>query len=337
MTAMNPLRFLSLAALAAAVTLSSQNREIPRDTSFTVWSTNKKVLKTHPEARLVSDTLPKGVKATEGVVYRTIKDTPFGDRDLHADIYRPDDDRRYPAVILIHGGGWRSGSRELQRPLARHIAVAGYVTVPVEYRLSLEAKYPAALHDIKDAVRWLRANADRYGVDPDRIAVSGCSAGGQLAGLVGMTNGSPRHEGHGDYPDVSSDVQAVVNIDGIVTFVSDSNIADAAERLKKKGEMPVNAFWLGGMYDDARDNWEEASAMLWATDRSAPICFINSRLPRYHDGRDELCAILSGLGVDTEVHELDSDIHPFWFFTEWFDPTVRHTVDFLDRHLKNAR
>lgn len=325
---------LTTAALAVTLFTAAQSREIPRDTSFTTWSTNIKILKTHPDARLVKPELPAGVKATENVVYRTLADTPFGDRQLHADIYRPDDDRRYPAVIFIHGGGWRSGSRELQRPLAMHIAAAGYVTVPVEYRLSLEAKYPAALHDVKAAVRWLRANADKYGIDPDHIAVSGCSAGGQLAGLTGITNGSARHEGTGDHAGVSSDVQAIVNIDGIVTFVSQGNIADAAERLRKKGEMPVNAFWLGGMYDDATENWNEASAILWATPASAPICFINSQLPRYHDGREPLCEILDALGVAHETHELDSDIHPFWFFEQWFEPTVKHAVSFLDKHLK---
>ncbi len=323
-----------ITSVAVALAVAAGNDGIPRDTSFTARSTNIKVLKSHPEARLVEPVLPAGVRAEENVVYRTLKNTPYGDRQLHVDIYRPADDKRYPAVLMIHGGGWRSGSRELQRPLAMHIAAAGYVTVPVEYRLSLEAKYPAALHDIKAAVRWLRANADKYGIDPEHIAVSGCSAGGQLAGLTGMTNGSARHEGDGDYPDVSSDVQAVVNIDGIVTFVSPENIADAEQRLQKKGEMPVNAFWLGGMYGDATDHWEEASAILWVTDRSAPICFINSQLPRYHDGRDSIYEKLDRHGIAHETHELDSDIHPFWFFERWFEPTVRHAVNFLDKHLK---
>lgn len=157
---MKPRTLISVVAVAVSMIATAQSREIPRDTSFTMYSTNIKVHKSHPEAKLVPSTLPAGVKATEDVVYRTLTDTPFGDRSLHADIYRPDDNKRYPAVIMIHGGGWRSGARDLQRPLAMHIAAKGYVTVPVEYRLSLEAKYPAALHDIKAAVRWLRANAD---------------------------------------------------------------------------------------------------------------------------------------------------------------------------------
>lgn len=308
-------------------------REIPRDTSFNFLSTEKKVHKIHPEARLVEPQLPSGVKADENVVYRTLEATPFGRRELHADVYRPADSLAYPAVIMIHGGGWNSGSKELQRPLAMQLASRGYVAVPVEYRLSLEAKYPAGLHDIKAAVRWLRANASELGVDPDHIAVSGCSAGGQLAALVGVTNGSAIHEGAGDYPDVSSSVQAVVDIDGIVTFVSEENLADVEARLAKNGVLPVNALWLGGMPDDARDNWMEASAINWVTPQSAPICFINSLLPRYHDGRDKIIPILASYGIAAEVCELDSDIHPFWFFEPWFTPTLNHMSAFLSRTL----
>lgn len=198
-----------------------------------------------------------------------------------------------------------------------------------------EARYPAALHDIKTAVRWARANASKYGIDPDKIAVSGCSAGAQLATLVGVTNGSKKHEGNGEWSDITSDVQAVVNMDGVATFVSENNIADANDRLEKKGVMPVNAMWLGGMYDQAKKNWEEASALLWITDKSAPICFISSGLPRYSDGRDELVNIYKKKGIATECNKIPVDVHPFWFFHPWVDTTVGYAVKFLDKRFKN--
>ncbi|MDE7145094.1 MAG: alpha/beta hydrolase, partial [Duncaniella sp.] len=194
--------------------------------------------------------------------------------------------------------------------------------------------YPAALHDIKTAVRWVRANASKYGVDPEKIAVSGCSAGAQLATLVGVTNGSKRHESVGEWSEASSAVQAVINMDGIATFVSESNIEDAIQRLATKGAVPVNALWLGGMYDDAKDNWEEASALLWATKKSAPICFISSGLPRYSDGRDSLVGIYDSLGIYSERHQIPVDVHPFWFFTPWVEPTIEYAVNFLDKILK---
>ena len=336
------MKLLRIAVLAASLIIptaavsAADYPEIPRDTSFTIHSTALKIKKKYPDATVVDPSLPAGVTAREDEVYLHFDSTAYGPRDLHVDIYRPDDNKTYPALLMVHGGGWRSGDKTLQRTLARNIAKEGFVTIPVEYRLLLDATYPAGLHDVKAAVRWVRANAERLGVDPDRIAISGCSAGGHLAALVGTTNGSTVHEGAlGDNLDTSSAVQAVVNIDGITTFVSDYNINDAIERVKKhNGELPVNAQWLGGMYDDAQDNWEEASALLWVTPQSAPICFINSNLSRYRDGRSEIIPLLRKEGVATEYHYVGSDIHPFWFFHPWFDKTVTYTVDFLNRTLK---
>lgn len=326
---------LSAITLIVGLTASASGPTIPRDTSFTRHSTYLKIKKKHPYARLVADTLPKGVEMIPDVVYTRIPATPYGDRSLHVDVFRPTERHEpLPAVLFIHGGGWSSGDKSLQHGLAAAIASAGYVTMAVEYRLTPEARYPAGLHDIKTAVRWARSHAADYGIDPDRIAVAGCSAGGQLAALTGITNGSARHEGNGEWADTSSDVQAVVNIDGITTFVSDYNIADARERLATKGKKPVNAQWLGGMPDEARDNWDEASAILWVTDRSAPVCFINSDLPRYRDGRDSIMPILRDHGIATEKHLVHSPIHPFWFFHPWFTPTVRHATAFLDKILK---
>lgn len=327
-------RLLCLLCALVALTAAATTPEVPRDTSFTVWSTARKVHKKHPEAVLARPALPQGVREDRDAVYSTLPDTPFGRRDLHADIFRPDNDSVYPALIMIHGGGWNSGDKSLQVPMAQRIAARGYVTIPVEYRLIPEALYPAGLHDIKGAVRWARDNAARYGIDPHRIAVSGCSAGAQLATLVGVTNGSRSHEGPcGDNP-ASSHVQAVINIDGIATFVSESNIADARARFESKGVLPVNAQWLGGLYEDAPDNWRHASALLWITRQSAPVCFISSGLPRYSDGRDELVARYDMLGIYTERHSIPVDVHPFWFFHPWVDTTVDHAVRFLDRIFK---
>ena len=150
----------------------------------------KKIRKYHPEAVLALPELPAGVREYRDVVYSTLPKTPYGRRDLHVDIFRPDDEKIYPALLMIHGGGWNSGDKSLQVPMAQQIAKNGYVTIPVEYRLIPEAVYPAGLHDVKTAIRWVRAHAAEYGIDPDRIAVSGCSAGAQLATLAGVTNGS---------------------------------------------------------------------------------------------------------------------------------------------------
>lgn len=318
--------FLALAPMARAEVC---DLSIPRDTSFAAWSTYLKIRKTHPEIRLDQAIIPTGVKLDRDVVYSHETTRP-----LHADVARPDNDSVYPAVIMIHGGGWNSGHKGLQLPMALMLAEKGYVAIPVEYRLIPEQVYPAGLHDIKTAVRWVRSHAKELGVDPERIAVAGCSAGAQLATLVGVTNGSTRHEGVGDWAATSSDANAIVSIDGVATFISPSNYQDAYERLAKRGEKPVNAKWLGGMPHEAHDNWDEASAIGWITPASAPICFINSDLPRYSDGRDALRAIYDNLGIYSEAHFVGSDFHPFWLFEQYAPATVELTAKFLDKIFK---
>lgn len=308
---------------------------VPRDTSFTTWGTYLKMRKHHPELTIAAPVLPEGVKAQENVVYQHFDSTKFGPRDLHVDIYRPDNDEVLPALIMIHGGGWNSGDKTMQRPMAMQIAKAGYVTIPVEYRLIPEALYPAGLHDIKAVVRWVRANAATYGINPDKIAISGASAGAQLATLVGVTNGSASHEGsEGPHTDTSSAVQAVINMDGIATFVSEGNIRTSRESLEQKKRMPVNAQWLGGLYEEAPDNWNHASALNHITDASAPVCFISSGLPRYSDGREILCDEYLKRHIYTVRHVLPVDFHPFWLFNPWMERTVGYAVEFLDNQFK---
>lgn len=313
--------------------MTEAEASVRRDTTFALWSTYQKTVKKHPGITILRPTLPAGVRAAENIPY-TVLDTPRGPRPLRCDVFRPDDGRVLPAVIMIHGGGWNSGDRSLQVPLAQRLAAAGFVAIPVEYRLIPEALYPAGLHDIKTAIRWARAHAAEYGIDPDRVAVWGCSAGAQLATLAGVTNGSALHEGEGEYGGFSSDAQAVVSIDGIATFLTDSNLLSVEEHIAKRGSLPVNALWLGGVYGDSASNWEEASALNWITGRSAPVCFINSELPRYSEGRDVLRARYAALGIATEAHRVGAPFHPFWLFHPYAEGTLGAAIPFLTRILK---
>lgn len=313
------------------VSVLAQEKEVvvPRDTSFTLYGTYVKESKRRPYIKMVLPDLPQGIAAFENIEYSR----PYVGRSLLLNVYRPDDKRVYPALILVHGGGWSSGSLQMEVPMAQVVARKGYVTIPVEYRLSPEAGYPAAVYDLKTAVRWVKASAEKYGIDTTKIAISGTSAGGQLAALIGITNGQSQYECILEYPQYSSTVQAVINIDGITDFTDKAALASINEALAK-GKMPAAVKWFGGGYEEKKKDWIAASSVFHITEHSVPICFINSSIDRFHDGRDQTIARLNSNNIYSEVHTLPDTPHPFWLFEPWFDITTEYMAAFLDKMFK---
>ncbi len=305
-------------------------KPIPRDTSFTPFQAWLKIRKEYPDAKIVKPSLPKMVTAKHDLVYATLPNTRFGKRELHLDLFQPQKAGKYPALILIHGGGWRSGNRSMQAPLAMQVATRGYVTACIEYRLSPEALYPSAIFDIKAAIRFLRANAAKYDIDPDKIAISGSSAGGQLASLVGMTKTSQKFEGNEGNNSTSSEVQAIINMDGILDFTDPNESAKDTDPAKPS----AGSYWFGATYNEAPEKWVEASPIGYAAKNTPPILFINSALPRFNAGRDSLISILNKYAIYSKIQSLPNTPHPFWLFHPWFEPTVEYMVTFLDKILK---
>ena len=302
---------------------------VPRDTSFTIHSAYKKEVKKRPYICIAKPKIREDIIAKENIAYST----PNEGRSLLLNLYRPNNNKKYPALLMIHGGGWSSGNLSLQIPMAQQIATKGYVAIPVEYRLSPEAEYPAAVYDLKTAVRWIRANAEKYGMDTTKIAISGCSAGGQLATLLGTTNSQPAYEELKQYPQYASTVHAVINIDGISDFTTPEGLKNVSESLAK-GKIPASVKWLGGTIEEKKEYWIAASPLFHVTEQSAPICFINSSIPRFHDGRDEIIEKLSQYKIGCEVLTIEDTPHPFWLFHPWFETTVKYMTDYLDRIFK---
>jgi acetyl esterase/lipase len=150
-----------------------------------------------------------------------VKDVLFASPDGHElrlDLYLPEGVKHPPLVVFIHGGGWRNNS--YKKCLTPWLTDYGFAVASVGYRLSDAAKFPAQVHDCKAAVRWLRAHADEYGYNAERIGVAGTSAGGHLALMLGVTAGVEQLEGDvGGNADRSSRVQAVVDYYGPSDFV----------------------------------------------------------------------------------------------------------------------
>jgi pectinesterase len=304
---------------------------IPCDTSITPYQSWIKIKKDFPEAKIVYPQLPGSVKAEYDIVYSTLSITSYGKRDLHLDLFRPEKPGRYPALILVHGGGWRSGNRSMQVPLAQNIAAQDYVTACVEYRLSPEALYPAAVYDLKAAIRFLRANASKYNIDADRIAISGSSAGGQLAALAGMTSGIQKFDGNEGDNFISTKVQAIIDMDGILDFTDPNESAKDNDPSKHSAA----ALWFGATFKEDPEKWIEASPIVYAGKNTPPMLFVNSSQPRFLAGRDSLIKILDASGIYSEVHTSNNSPHPFWLFHPWFEPASKYMVDFLDKIFKS--
>lgn len=164
--------------------------------------------------------LPQKSQAPDGIeILKDIEVGRVGNRILHADIARPKTlpAGRMPTVMWIHGGAWSSGSHhEMQQTV--QLANHGYLVLSIEYRLIDEAIWPAQIEDCKLGIRWLRENAAKYNIDPDRIGCWGTSAGGHLAALIGVTGDRPDLEGNGGSKGFSSRVKAVVDFCGPTVF-----------------------------------------------------------------------------------------------------------------------
>ncbi len=246
---------------------------------------------------------------------------------LKLDLARPKQgDGPFPAVLCIHGGGFRAGSRQGYDPLCIRLAENGYVAVTVEYRLAPKYPFPAAIHDTKEAVRWLRANAKKYHIDPDRIGTTGGSAGGHLAQFLGVTADVKAFEGEGGNRDQSSRVACVVNYYGPSDFTkSYGKSVDAAE---------VLPLFLGGNLEKARRQHVVASPLYWVTPNAAPTLCVHGTKDPYvaHEQAVWLVDRLKAAEVEAELLTLEGAGHGFKGADA--EKADKAMLKFFDGHLK---
>lgn len=228
------------------------------------------------------------------------------DQHLQLNLARPKTgDGPFPAIVCIHGGGFRAGKRESYDGLIVRLAEQGYVAITVTYRLAPKYQFPAAVHDTKAAVRWVRANAAKYKIDPSRIGTTGGSAGGHLAQFLGVTAGVKEFEGDGGNPAESSAVACVVNVYGPSDFTkSYGKSVDAAE---------VLPLFLGGNLEKARKLHLKASPLYWVTPVAAPTLCIHGTLDKYvaHEQAVWLIDKMNAAGAEAELLTLEGAGHGF--------------------------
>lgn len=219
-----------------------------------------------------------GQRAYRGEVYVTRDSGP-----LRADVYVPAGKGPFPALLVVHGGAWRRGDRQRFTRDAQAFARRGYTAATIDYRLRPEHKFPDQIHDCQAAVRWLRANATKYKVDPDRIGGYGYSAGGHLVALLGAAADEPEIAEPGLPDDAPSAALQVVLAGGAPCDFR--NWPPNNTRL---------ADWLGGTRNEAPDAYRLASPLSFASAGDPPMFF-------YHGTADTTVPIRSARRMVTQL------------------------------------
>ncbi|MEM7395249.1 MAG: alpha/beta hydrolase, partial [Verrucomicrobiota bacterium] len=274
---------------------------------------------------------PRGVRAVRNLSYAAPDGEP---RKL--DLFLPENaaDDALPLIVQLHGGGWWGGHRShgVQR-IMNMVATGKYAGAAVGYRLSVEAIWPAQIQDCKTAIRWLKAHADQYGLDPERIGVFGRSAGGHLAAMLGVSAGVETFEGDGSiHPEQSSRVACVVSHCGpsdLLTLNVYSN------RVEPETPESQEAYLLGGMVKDRRALARNASPRYHVTPDDAPILLVHGTHDKGVPYRQAKAFnhVLKQVGVDASLVTILNEGHRFNRHPE-MEALVLH---FFENHLLGAR
>lgn len=293
------------------------------DTSFTTYSAYVKAIKKYPDIKIVHEFMMTDVLQKKDIVYCTA-----GQRELKLDVFYPSekDTTIRTAIIIIHGGGWRSGNRMQHYPLAQKLAGLGYICFIPEYRLSTEALFPAGICDVKSAIRWIKINAGAYNVDTSKIVITGFSAGGEMAAFIGTTGNNYLFDANECNTGVSAAVNAVIDIDGTLSFVHpESGEGDDSKKTS------AATCWFGYSKKENPKLWEDASPLKWVSKKTPPTIFINSSEKRMHAGREDFIKVLNENNIYYEVQEFENSPHTFCLFHPWFEPTVNYIDGFLKK------
>lgn len=275
--------------------------------------------------------LPDGFKADLNVAY-----VADGDEAQVLDIFYPENvSEPRPLLVWIHGGGWRGGSKNGVPWL--HELNRGYVVASVEYRFSQKAIFPAQIDDCLAAIRFLRKNAAKYGIDRRKVGVGGASAGGHLSALVGTSGGTGAFKPVGGHTDVSDGVQAVCDIFGPTDFwtvIQQANDDPNVKNIFNWNNGDPYSLLIGGGLGENRERCDAVSPVHYVSEKTPPFLILHGdhdTLVPYAQST-ELEGLLQKNGVEVTLQKLPGAGHGGPAFNL---PAVRElTSNFFDRHLK---
>ncbi len=276
------------------------------------------------QAPLIAAAEPAKSTAEQDVVY-----SKAGSVELKLDLATPSEgDGPFPAVVIIHGGAWRAGNKADLRPIFPQFTKRGFVVISPQYRFCPKDTFPAQVHDVKAAVRWLKANAKKYKVDPDRIGAIGFSAGGHLALMLGLTGPADGLEGDVAANSPDSRVRAVVNYFG-PTDLAASDLPEISKPLVKD--------FLGGTPQEKPAAAAKASPLTFVSKDDAPVLtFQGTKDPLVPFSQAiKLAEAMSAAGVPGRVELMVGAQHG-WGGAE-MERTIRETFAFLETNLAASK
>lgn len=272
--------------------------------------------------------LPEGTKVRRDIVYAHI-----GERELLLDLYLPAEaPRPLPVVIWVHGGGWRSGGKGAGGQ-ALPLLWRGFAVVDVDYRLSGEAIFPAQIQDCKAAVRWIRANAEKYNFAPDRIGAWGSSAGGHLAALMG-TAGDVEEFDTEENGEWSSRIQAVCDWFGPTDFL---RMNDFPGRIDHDAPNSPESALIGGPIQDNKEQVAKANPITYVSEDDPPFLIMHGEkdLTVPYNQSELLYNALVACGVEGTLYCVKNGDHNFRGAAEDTPKELfEMAADFFEKHLK---
>jgi acetyl esterase/lipase len=266
--------------------------------------------------------LPAGVQ-----VQRNLEYVPGGHERHKLDLYLPEKaDGPRPLIVWVHGGGWQGGNKE--RCPATPLVTKGYAVASINYRLSQHAKYPAQIEDCKAAIRWLRAHADKYHFDKDRIGVWGASAGGHLVALLGATGSTKELDGKEGNLDQSSRVQAVVDWFGPTDLIK-------LARGRDSEKSPIRLL-LGGPIAENKEKAERANPITFVSKETAPFLIMHGDQDKTVplNQSELLVTALKKAGVEVTMKVVEGSGHGGPAFLN--EENKQLIQQFFDKHLKKG-
>jgi len=271
---------------------------------------------------------PRGPRIPEGTqVLRNLEYARADAKPLLLDLYLPAEAKRpLPLILWVHGGAWRAGSKDPCPAVG--MVERGYAVASVGYRLSQEALFPAQIHDCKAAVRWLRAHAEKYHLDPKRFGAWGSSAGGHLVALLGTSGGVADLDGNLGNPDQSSRVQAVCDWFGPTDFC---RMSEGESAMDHDAANAPESQLIGGPVQQNKDKAARANPITYVTKDDPPFLIMHGDRDRTVPPNQSqlLHAALQTAGVETTLYMVAGAGHG------GFGADAQQMVyDFFDKHLK---